>query len=95
MSIHVGADGTIELSGNCPVEDAELLLQQLLDNPRAPVAWRACESAHAAVIQVLLVARVAPTGTPISPFLRDKVAPLLQRQSEGSLSNSLLYNTDL
>ncbi len=80
MTIHLAANGTMELKGNCPVEDAELLLQQLAANPRAVVDWSACESAHSAVIQVLLVAGAVPKGIAMHPFLRDRVAPLLARR---------------
>lgn len=77
MTITVSRYGTIELTGICTVEDAEFLLQHLLTAPDAPVDWRACESAHTAVIQVLLVAKSTPLGAPACPFLRNQVAPLL------------------
>jgi hypothetical protein len=73
------SNGSIELTGICPVEDAETLLQYLLSTPHATVDWSACESAHSAVVQVLLVAKAIPRGSPKSPFLRDHVMPLLVR----------------
>ena len=79
MTIALNANGTIELRGSCPVEDAEDLLQHLLTNPTASVDWRSCESAHTAVIQVLLVARVLPLGPPKNAFLRDHVDQQLKR----------------
>lgn len=79
MTIALTTHGTIELKGSCPVEDAEVLLQHLLEKPGAAVDWQECEWAHTAVIQVLLVARSIPVGTPTSPFLRDHVGPLLRR----------------
>jgi hypothetical protein len=78
VTIRLSANGVIELAGNCPVEDAEFLLQQLLANPEASIDWQACESAHAAVLQVLLVAGAVPVGTPTGAFLRDHVAALLE-----------------
>ena len=45
---------TIRLIGACPAEDGETLLQQLLANPMAQVDWHGCESAHGAVVQVLV-----------------------------------------
>lgn len=81
MTVTVSANGTIELAGACPVEDAEALLQHLLTTPTAPLDWSACESAHTAVIQVLLVARAKPVGVPVSGFLRDTVGTLLQGRS--------------
>lgn len=79
MTIALKTDGTIELIGSCPVEDAEVLLQHLLATPNAAIDWRGCEWAHTAVIQVLLVAKSFPAGTPTGPFLRDYVGPLLSR----------------
>jgi hypothetical protein len=78
VTISISVNGTIELLGACTVEDAEILLQHLLAAPEASVDWRACESAHTAVIQVLLVAKSTPLGPPVSLFLREKVAPLLR-----------------
>jgi hypothetical protein len=79
MTVAMTANSTIELSGACPVEDAEELLQHLLGTPNATVDWRSCESAHTAVIQVLLVAKLVPLGPPRNSFLRDHVEPHLQR----------------
>ena len=73
------ANGCVELAGACPVEDAETLLQHLLSTPQAAVDWSACESAHSAVIQVLLVAKASPQGLPPSQFLRNHIGPLLVR----------------
>ena len=81
MTIHLAENGTIELKGSCPVEDSDLLLQQLLANPRAEVDWSGCEAAHAAVVQVLLIAGAVPAGTPPGPFLREQVAPVLDRRT--------------
>ncbi len=79
MTVALASDGTIELKGSCPVEDADVLLQHLLGTPDAVVDWQACEWAHTAIFQVLLVARTIPLGTPTNPFLRNHVAPLLKR----------------
>jgi hypothetical protein len=53
---------TIVLAGPCPVDDAEPLLQMLLETPAAVVDWRTCQSPHTAVVQVILAARPALTG---------------------------------
>jgi hypothetical protein len=79
MTVAITANSTIELSGACPVEDAEELLQHLLAMPNATVDWRSCESAHTAVIQILLVAKSVPLGPPRNSFLRDHVEPHLRR----------------
>lgn len=79
MTIAVASDGTIELHGPCPVEDAETLIQHLLATPNTAVDWSACEWAHTAVIQVLLAARIAPTGTPKGAFLAAHLGPVLTK----------------
>jgi hypothetical protein len=81
MTINIAANGAVELAGSCPVEDAEVLLQYLLATPEASVDWSACEWAHTAVIQVLLAARIAPSGTPKGGFLRNHLGRVLDRGS--------------
>ena len=71
------ADGVVVLEGDCPVDEAEVLLELLLANPDAPVDWTACGQLHTAVIQVLLTARPAVRGDPECPFLRRWIAPLI------------------
>ena len=82
MTVHVAADGTIVLAGNCPVEDAEVLVGFLLADAAAELDWCACEWAHTAVVQVLLASRRRTRGPPQSIFLRDWVEPLLARPVE-------------
>ena len=77
MSVQLSAAGVIELQGMCLSEDAEVLLQHLLAVPAAVVDWHACESAHTAVIQVLLLAKPTLRGVPTGAALRDWVHPLL------------------
>jgi hypothetical protein len=76
MTIHLSATA-IELEGACSSEDAEILLQHLLEAPKLQVDWRACESAHTAVIQVLMAAKPKLLGPPVGSALRDWVEPLL------------------
>jgi hypothetical protein len=77
MTVHAADDGTIMLVGNCPVDDAEVLVRLLLAHPAAEIDWSACQQAHAAVVQVLLASRRWTRGPPQSIFLRDWVEPLL------------------
>lgn len=79
MTVRVLTDGTIELRDSCPADDAEPLLQYLIAAPEAPVDWRSCVAAHAAVIQVLLAARPALNGPPAGEFLRQHIEPLVTR----------------
>lgn len=77
MSVHSPKAGVIELSGHCPLEDAETLQQHLMVAQDATIDWRACETAHTAVIQVLLAARPKLLGPPIGGFLKERVAVML------------------
>lgn len=77
MTVRLTADGDIRLEGICPIDDAEPLLRLLLSNRGARVDWRACEQAHAAVIQLLLAAGPPMVGPPANGFLQAWVAPLL------------------
>jgi hypothetical protein len=77
MTVRLSANGTIELTGHCPSEDAETLQRHLLEQPGAIVNWTACEHLHAAVLQILLAANPMLSGMPAGAFLRAHVAPLL------------------
>lgn len=81
MTVELQADETIVLAGICPSDDAEVLLQLLVASPAARIDWRGCESAHTAVIQVLLAAKPRLLGPPNGVFLRERVEPLLARTS--------------
>lgn len=74
MTVRLPDPATIRLEGDCPAEDAETLLRHLLDAPGATVDWRDCDTAHTAVIQVLLAARARLHGPPRGAFLRGMVA---------------------
>ena len=70
-------DGAIVLEGVCPVDDAERLQSLLLQYPGAAVDWRACDGAHTAVLQMLLVARPSIKGPARAAFLQDFIFPVL------------------
>jgi hypothetical protein len=78
MTVQLAADGTIELSGDCPAEDAEVLLRHLTGQPSVPVDWRMCDAAHGAVVQVLMAAGAELRGPPRGAFLRDMVEPAMK-----------------
>jgi hypothetical protein len=73
-------DRVVELSGNCPNEDAEPLLSHLASAPDVTVDWRRCERAHLAVVQVLLAAGRPVVGPPAGAFLARWVEPLLRNR---------------
>jgi hypothetical protein len=77
MTVTNTGTGPIRLSGACLADDAEPLLQHLLARPEADIDWRDCEAAHAAVIQVLLVARRRLVGPPKAGFLQRLISPAL------------------
>jgi hypothetical protein len=74
----------IVLSGHCPMEDAEPLLQALLSAPESAVDWSACEGAHSAVLQLLLMSGRELKGVPREDFLRHWFAPMLQNPRKSS-----------
>jgi hypothetical protein len=78
MTVALRDDGVIVLAGRCGVDDAEALQRHLLTAPESTIEWTTCEQLHAAVLQVLLVAKPRIQGVPSSPFLRAHVAPLLR-----------------
>ena len=78
MTVAVQEKNVIALTGRCGVEDAEELQRQLLAAPESTVDWAACESLHAAVVQMLLVARPRLRGTPSNAFLENHIAPLIR-----------------
>lgn len=77
MTIRVTQTGTIELTGRCGVEEAEVLQRHLLAGPGSPVEWTDCEYLHAAVVQVLLAGEPRLQGAPKDGFLSAHIAPLL------------------
>lgn len=79
MSVLVLENGTVSLEGDCSIEDAETLLQHLLDDLDAPVDLRRCSSAHTAVIQVLMASGRGVLGPPEGEFLAKFIAPTLPR----------------
>ena len=90
MTVAAGKDGLLILSGACGSEDAEPLLRGLLASRSAAVDWRACESAHPAVIQVLLVARRPMIGPPRSPVLQRWIQPVLEAAAATGAEGALL-----
>lgn len=44
MTIELGDLGGILLIDDCPIEDADVLLQKLLDDPGVAIDWARCTS---------------------------------------------------
>jgi len=67
MTVHRGDENTIVLEEICGVEDAEPLLQMLMELSLPRVDWRSCHSLHTAVFQVIMNLRpplIGPCGDP-------------------------------
>jgi hypothetical protein len=77
MSVRLAGE-VVVLEGDCPVDEAESLLELLLANPGASVDWSACGQLHTAVVQVLLAVRPPMEGEPGNPFLRRWIAPIIR-----------------
>jgi hypothetical protein len=77
MTVRSSADGKIVLEGSCPHEEAETLLQHLMGAPNAIVDLRACDFAHTAVVQVLMVCRPKLLGPPRGGPIQRWVYPQL------------------
>jgi hypothetical protein len=75
VTVRREANGSIVLEGNCPVEDAEPLLQLLHATPAAPCDWTRCNKLHTAVVQVVLAARPMLVGPCGNPWVQRWVAP--------------------
>lgn len=71
-------NGVIYLEGDCPVEEAEILVQALESIEDPLVDLTRCRHPHGAVVQVLLTFNPQLSGAPEDPFLRDHLAPALQ-----------------
>ena len=67
MTIEV-KDGILHLVGRCGAEEAEELLQLLLERPW-PVDLARCESLHTALVQIVSAsgAGITPGGAPLLP----------------------------
>jgi hypothetical protein len=70
MTIRQDDGGAIVLEGDCPVEEAETLLERLQARPDATVDWSACTRLHTAVIQVLMAAQARIRGPCGDAFVR-------------------------
>jgi hypothetical protein len=72
MSIRI--DGrTIFLEGRSSVEDAEILLLALQEQPDAAVSVEKVQKIHMAVLQILLALKPEIRGADASPFLSQNI----------------------
>jgi hypothetical protein len=88
MTVRLVDNATVALEGVCPIDDAERLLQHLVDYPDATVDWRECDDAHTAVVQVLIMSRAKVMGPPRNNFLTMFVNPLIEDERSGRGSPS-------
>jgi len=62
MTVRRDQAGGISLEGDCGAEDAETLLQMLLETPEVPIDWTRCGELHTAVVQVFFAAKPRFSG---------------------------------
>lgn len=65
----VRGNGPILLEGDCPVEDAEALVQALNDSPAGIIDWTGAARLHTAVVQIVLLAGRQVQGPCGDPFI--------------------------
>ena len=70
MTVRLTNEGAIMLVGECPVEDAETLLEHLQARREGPVDWSGCTRLHTAVWQVLMAAKPKLVGECGDEFVR-------------------------
>lgn len=70
-------DNVIEIDGAGRVEDAEVLVVAVQNEPRGKVDLSGCTDLHAAVLQVLLVFRPEIIGLKENLALAEWLSPLL------------------
>jgi len=70
MTVRLTNEGAIMLVGECPVEDAETLLEHLQARRAGPVDWSGCTRLHTAVLQVLMAAKPKLVGECGDEFVR-------------------------
>jgi hypothetical protein len=70
MTVRLDNEGVIILAGECPVEDAETLLEHLQARRAGPVDWSGCTRLHTAVLQVLMAAKPKLVGECGDEFVR-------------------------
>jgi len=78
VSVRRNDSGAIVLEGDCAVEEAEVLLRLLLENPATPVDWTRCERLHTAVLQVILALAPTLAGPCGDPWIDQWVATKTQ-----------------
>lgn len=78
MTVRSADNGMLVLEGECPVEDAEALLQQLQSRPTATMDWTRCSCLHTAVLQVVLASGERPAGPCGDPFVSQWLPRLSQ-----------------
>ncbi len=65
------------LEGICSVEEAEGLLEWLVQHPRGKVNLKHCEHLHSAVLQVLMALRPTLSAPPADPDMAAWLLPAI------------------
>ena len=70
--------GAIALEGVCGVEEAETVLNAILEAPQAAIDWSACNRLHTAVVQIILATKVPVRGICGDPWLQRWAPQIIQ-----------------
>jgi hypothetical protein len=68
-------DNVIEIDETCTVEDAETLLQLVLEHPDAAIDMHNCAHMHTAAVQVILAAKPKFRRMPEDEFMKRFLVP--------------------
>jgi hypothetical protein len=71
--------GAIVLEGDCGVEEAEILLQALVENFEAEIDWRGCGRLHTAVLQLILASNVPVRGPCGNAWLKKWISNMVRQ----------------
>ena len=76
------SDGVVHLTDICSADDAEPLLDWLLQHPTGTVNLEECVQLHTAVLQVLMALSPPTTGPPQDETLAKWLPPHLTKKTE-------------
>jgi len=82
MTVRRDRDAVL-LEGICPVEDAEILMQELLSGATS-VDWSGCTELHTACVQVLMAAGRPLCGTPENGQIAKLLGPIVAPRMDGA-----------
>jgi len=67
------------LDGHCQIEEAEVLLEWLLEHPKAKLNLKGCTQIHTAVLQVLMASAAVISIWPEDALISAWLKPILEQ----------------